>query len=77
MKYPTEIVLWTKIGHTPLTGRSGSYCDELLRTTVLCENPAEAMALVRRLIQETEHADSGYFNVIEYPNQNTRNRFIN
>jgi hypothetical protein len=77
MKYPTQIRLWTKLGHTPVTGRSGPYYDELLHTTVLCENPAEATALVRKLIQETEHADSGYFRMPEYPNHNINSRFIN
>lgn len=76
MKYDTTIVIWSDIGNTPITGRSGAYCDELIRTTVQCESPAEAMQLTREMMQQTQHAFKGYFNMPQYPNQNTRNRFI-
>jgi hypothetical protein len=73
--YDTEIVIWSNIGHTPLTNRTGAYCDELVRVTVPCTNPGQALELTQKLIKETPHGYSGYFNMIEYPNQNTRNRF--
>jgi hypothetical protein len=73
--YNTTIFVWSNIGHTPRTNRAGAYCDELVRTNVQCANPAEALAMTQKLIRETEHGYSGYFNMPEYPNQNTRNKF--
>ena len=74
-QYETRIYVWSNIGHTPLTNRVGAYCDELVRTTVQCADPAEALAVTKKMIRETEHGYSGYFNMPEYPNQNTRNKF--
>lgn len=76
MKYDTTIVIWSDTGHTPITGRGGSYCDELVRTTVQCASPAEAMQLTREMMQKTKYAYMGHFNMLEYPNQNTRNQFV-
>jgi hypothetical protein len=76
MTYQTTIVIWSNIGHTPITGRGGSYCDELLRTTVECESPSEARALVKNLLNETQYSYMGYFNMPEYWNQNTRNAYV-
>ncbi len=73
--YDTEIVIWSNIGHTPITNRTGAYCDELVRTTVQCANPDEALQITKKLIKETKHGYSGYFDMPEYPNQNTRNKF--
>jgi hypothetical protein len=75
MKYNTTIVVWSNIGHTPLTHRTGSYCDELLRIEVQCEDPAEARALTQKLVRETPHGYSGYYDLPDHPNQNTRHGF--
>ena len=74
--YKTEIVLWSAIGNTPITGRKGAYCDELVRTTIECENPARADEAVRDLINSTPHARKGHFFMPTFPNQNTRSRWI-
>lgn len=76
MRYETIIVIWSNTGHTPITGRNGGYCDELVRTTVQCESPVEAAKITREIMQKTQYAYSGYFDMPEYPNQNTRNRFV-
>lgn len=75
MKYPTTITVWSNIGHTPLTHRTGAYCDELLHFTTVCEDPAEAKALTQSLIKLIPHGYSGYYHMPDYPNQNIRNGF--
>ncbi len=75
MKFSTEIIVWSAIGNTPLTNRSGAHCDELVRITVQCENPTEARELTKKLVRETAHGYMGYFNMPAYPNQNTRKAF--
>ena len=74
--YSTEIVIWSAIGHTPVTKRKGSYCDEILRTELQCTSPTHAKECVKVLINNTEHARSGHFSMPDYPNQNTRNNFV-
>jgi hypothetical protein len=74
--YKTEVTIWSAIGNTPITKRNGAYCDELLNFTMDCDTPASAIEFVTNIIKNTEHASSGYFNLIDYPNQNTKNRFI-
>lgn len=76
MKYETTIVIWSDVGSTPVTCRGGSYCDELVRTTVQCASPSEAIQFTREIMQKTKHAYMGYFDMLEYPNQNTRNQFV-
>lgn len=70
MPYKTHITIWSALSHT----RPAQY-DELLKVTVDCESPDEALAITKKLISETQHADNGYFNMPDYPNQNTRKRF--
>ena len=38
-------------------------------------DPAEAKALTQKLVRGIPHGYSGYYNLPEYPNQNTRNGF--
>lgn len=68
----TEIHIWSKIGHTPITGRAGAYCDVLLKENVDLANPKEAAAYVRAKLQTVPHADKGHFIIPEWPNQNVR-----
>ena len=75
MKYQTTIVIWSNVGHTPITNRDGAYCDELVRMTAEFENPDQAKSFTRELVQKTEHGYMGYYHVIDYPNQNTKNGF--
>lgn len=75
MTYHTVIIVWSNIGHTPLTNRQGAYCDELLHFETECADPAEAKALTQKLVRGIPHGYSGYYNLPEYPNQNTRNGF--
>lgn len=68
----TIIHIFSKIGHTPLTNRGGSFCDELLKTEVDAQTPEEAKAIAKELFNETPHANKGHFYMPEFPNQNTR-----
>lgn len=74
-KYETEIKIWSRIGYTPITHRVGSFCDVLLETTILVENPEEAKEKLAQLMKATHHAASGYYYISEYPNQNVRSYF--
>jgi hypothetical protein len=75
MTFKTIIIIWSDIGKTPITHREGAYCDELLHCETYCETPGEAIALAQKLLHETPHGYSAYYNMPEYPNQNTRNGF--
>jgi hypothetical protein len=73
--YTTQVTIWSDNGHTPITGRGKSYCDELVSTTIECTDPADALAKVLEIKKTTPHAYSCHFNMIEYPNQNTKSKF--
>ena len=75
-QYETLIVIWSRIGHTPITHRRGSYCDELDRCTIYCESPREAEFRLRELMEQTPHAYKGYYYLPDYPNQNVRDRWV-
>jgi hypothetical protein len=73
--YLTHVTIWSNIGHTPITGRTGSYCDELVNTYIECVDPADALAKVLEIKKSTPHAYGCHFNMIDYPNQNTKSKF--
>jgi hypothetical protein len=73
--YSTTIKLWSRNGHTPLTGRGGSFCDELLSLTIDCAGPSEAEQKALDYKNKTKGAYSCHYNMPDYPNQNTRSRF--
>ena len=74
--YKTEIVIWSKIGHCPVTNRKGAYCDELLKEEIECDSPASAKARVKKLLTTVPNAAKGYFYIPAYPNQNMRTGWI-
>ena len=75
MNYPTDIKVWSRSGHTPLTKRGSAYCDLLLDTRIFCASPEAAREQTRDLIIATPHGHYGHFNMPAYPNQNTRSDF--
>lgn len=76
MTYRTEIKVWSRTGNTPITKRSGAYCDLLVSAVVYCETPEQAEVETVRLIRETEYGDCGHFYMPEFPNQNTRSKWL-
>lgn len=72
----TEIKVWSKIGHTPLTARVGAYCDELVSETADCTSPADAREYVLGVMKRTPHAHKGYFIMPEWDNQNIRSQWL-
>jgi len=74
--YTTEIRIWSRIGHCPLTNRKGAFCDELIKKQIQCDSPTSAKKHVQELLKNTPNADKGYFYVTEYPNQNIRTGWI-
>ncbi len=70
--YTATLTLWSGIGHTPITKRKGSYCDELAKTEVEVSSPTEARLFLAKLAGETRHAVRGHFEIANFPNQNTR-----
>jgi hypothetical protein len=73
--YKTQVMIWSKEGHTPITGRGQSFCDELVNTYIDCVDPADALTKVLEIKKATPHAHSCYFNMVDYPNQNTKSKF--
>jgi hypothetical protein len=73
--YKTQVTLWSANGDTPITGRGQSYCDELVNIFIDCTDPADALAKVLEIKQATPHAYACHFNMVDYPNQNTKARF--
>lgn len=73
--YKTNIIIWSNIGNTPLTNRTGSYCDELVNMWVDCADPVEAKTKALEIKQQTSHAYSCYFIMPDYPNNNTKSDF--
>lgn len=71
----TEIYIWSRIGHTPVTKRGGLFCDVLIHADVDCESPEAARKFVRALIAAHPHGNYGHFNMPEYWNHNTRSGF--
>ncbi len=73
--YKTQVYIWSDIGHTPVTGRVGSYQDTLVDTIIECTDPADALAKVLEIKKATPHAYQCYFNMEGYWNQNTKSKF--
>jgi hypothetical protein len=73
--YKTQVTIWSANGHTPITGRGQSFCDELVNTFIDCAAPTDALSQVLAIKQATPHAYSCHFNMVDYPNQNTKARF--
>jgi hypothetical protein len=71
-----EIIIWSAIGHTPITHRSGSYCDVLLETVREVRNPEDAREIAKELMRSTPGADTAHFNLPEFWNQNTRTGWV-
>ena len=75
MTYRNNVFIWSNTGHTPITGRGQAFCDELVNTYIDCVDPADALTKVLEIKKATPHAHSCYFNMIDYPNQNTKSKF--
>ena len=71
-----EIIIWSAIGHTPITHRSGPYCDVLLETVREAANPHEAREIAKELMRSTPGADTAHFDLPEFWNQNTRTGWV-
>jgi len=74
--YRCEIKIWSKVGHTPITKRSGSYCDVLHKQTIEVRDVSQAHRFTKHLLKEIKFADSGHYFMPEFPNQNTRSNFV-
>lgn len=74
----TVIKVWSDIGHCPITKRAGNYCDLLVdqESNIFDVSPAKARKIVESLIKSTPHARSGYFCIVNWMNQNTRESFV-
>jgi hypothetical protein len=73
--YKTQVIIWSDYGHTPITGRGQSFCDELVNTFIDCTDPADALVKVLEIKKSTPHAYACYFNMDGYWNQNTKSKF--
>lgn len=75
IKLIAEIHVWSEIGHTPLSNRGGSYCDQLAYVEVEVNSPAEAREKAIALLQTTPHGNHAHYNVPGFWNQNTRSGY--
>lgn len=75
-QYAATLVVWSRIGHTPLTGRTGAYCDELARVETTVSGPQDALDQLTALRNNTPHADKGHYYIPELPNQNYRTYWL-
>lgn len=73
--YRTTVTIWSRNGHTPITGRGAGYCDELVSAIVDCVDSDDALAQVAVIKSNTPHAYACHYKMDGYPNQNTRARF--
>ena len=73
--YKTQVIIWSDVGQTPITGRKGSFCDTLVDTYIDCTDPADALDKVLEIKKATPHAHSCWFNMEGYWNQNTKSKF--
>jgi hypothetical protein len=71
--HPAVLFVWSANGCTPITKRTGGYCDELVITVERFATPEAARERVRELIRTTPHGHYGAYYLPTYPNQNTRN----
>lgn len=71
----TIFKVWSKPGHTPLTGREGKYQDLLITKVIDCPI-RHAKCHLETLVLNTEHGAQGSFYQPNNPNQNTRNSFV-
>lgn len=74
--FEATIYVWSAIGHTPKTGRAGSYCDELAKVTIRVADVGEARAKAIELVRSTPHGERGHFDVPAHPNQNIRSGWV-
>lgn len=73
--YSATLYIWTNVGHTPITGRKGAFCDKLLEATVFVSSPDEARKILVEMAKITPHAHKGYYHLPKYPNQNLRHNW--
>ena len=73
--YTTNVIIWSKPGQTPVTGRGGMYQDELVNVYIDCASPEDALAKVLEIKRATPGAYQCHFYMPDYPNQNTKAQF--
>jgi hypothetical protein len=76
MTYTTQITIWSRIGVTPVTNRTGAFCDRLEDFSIECATPADARAATKDAIQKVAHGHTGFFEMADHPNQNTRSGWV-
>lgn len=74
--YKAEIVIWSAIGSTPITKRSGIFCDELRREMFEVEDHFQAIEKVEELLDSVPYASSGSYHIPDYWNSNKRTDFF-
>lgn len=72
-----EYIVWSRIGHTPLTGRVGAFCDELAKGTFTTDGSKEdAEEQLRKIVRDTPNAVKGGAVSYDHPNQNFRTIWV-
>jgi len=71
--HTATLYVWSDYGVTPITGRGGSYVDELARVTVAVYGPKDAREKLGELLRGTQYASTGAYCIdASWWNHNTR-----
>ena len=75
-RYAAHIIVWSETGHTPVTNRGGSYCDELANFVVQVKNHKEAVNEALSAMARIKYAARGHVSIPKLPNQNYRSQWL-
>lgn len=62
------IRVWSAIGHTPVTGRKGAYCDELVRVENVYSSVDEIVKTMRDTLENTRYGVDAHYDAPDAPN---------
>ncbi len=71
-----KIKVWSRIGNTPVTGRVGAFCDELVSKDIDAIDHKDAIAQVKAIMKETPNSDRGFYHMPEYWNHNLAHGWV-
>lgn len=61
MKYETKLQIWSKVGHCPISKRTGSWCDKLDERTESFASPSEARLALKKFMESDPDTHTGYY----------------
>lgn len=74
--FQARLIIWSDIGHTPLTGRVGAFCDELLNEEIIVADKASAVDVAKSALANTRYGVLAHVAIPGLPNQNDRSIWV-